>query len=334
MPSTMNHWERIEAALKGQDVDRVPVSLWRHWPGDDETAQGLANAMLRWQQTYDFDLIKFMPTGMYGVHDWGTETIYNPGFRGNRIAVKPGVTDAAQWPKLARLDPRQGAYGQEVEAIRLAAAELKDSVPILQTIFSPLTTAVKLAGERAYADLRARPELLKAGLEIITDVTIRFTQACLEAGAHGVFFATQNATYRLLSEAEYREFGLHYDLQVLNAIRGQTRLNMLHVHGEDIMFDLAATYPVEMINWHDRITWPALKEAQSRFNGALVGGIDDRVTIVEGPIEKIRWQARDAIEQTGGRRLIVGPGCVIPTNTPDAHVRAVIETVREMAAVK
>lgn len=334
MPSTMNHWERIEAALKGQEVDRVPVSLWRHWPGDDETAQGLANAMLRWQQTYDFDLIKFMPTGMYGVHDWGTETIYNPGFRGNRIAVKPGVTDAEQWPKLARLDPRQGAYGQEVEAIRLAAAELKDSVPILQTIFSPLTTAVKLAGERAYAHLRTQPDLLKAGLEIITDVTIRFTQACLEAGAHGVFFATQNASYRLLSEAEYREFGLHYDLQVLNAIRGQTRLNMLHVHGEDIMFDLATTYPVEMINWHDRITWPTLKEAQSRFNGALVGGINDRVTIAEGPVDEIRWQVRDAIEQTGGRRLIVGPGCVIPTNTPDAHVRAVIETVQEMAAVK
>jgi uroporphyrinogen decarboxylase len=65
----------------------------------------------------------------------------------------------------------------------------------------------------------------------------------------------------------------------------------------------------------------------------LVGGIDDRVTIVEGPLDKLRWQARDAIEQTGGKRLVVGPGCVIPTNTPDAHVRAVIEAVQEMTTV-
>jgi uroporphyrinogen decarboxylase len=287
--------------------------------------------MVRWQRTYDFDLVKFMPTGMYGVHDWGTQTIYNPGFRGNRIMTAPGLTDPEQWPKLARLDPYQGALGQEVEAIRLAASDLNNEVPILQTVFSPLTTAVKLAGERTYADLRQRPELLKAGLAIIADVTIRFVQACLEAGAHGVFFATQGASARLLSETEYREFGAAYDLQVLNAIRGDTRLNMLHVHGEDIFFDLTATYPVEMINWHDRVTWPNLREAKDRFKGLLVGGIDDRVTIAQGPLDEIRRQARDAIEQTGGRRLLVGPGCVIPTNTPDAHIRAVIETVQGVA---
>lgn len=334
MTASMNHWERVRAALKGEEVDRVPVSLWRHWPVEDETSQGLANAMVAWQRQYDFDLVKFMPTGMYGVHDWGTETVYNPGFRGNRISTKPGLTNPEEWPKLASLDPHKGALGQEVEAIRLAAEELKGSVPILQTIFSPLTTAIKLAGDRVHGDMRLRPDLLKAGLEIITDVTIRFTQACLQAGAHGVFFATQGASYRLFSEAEYAEFGATYDIKVLNAIRSDETLNMLHVHGHDIMFDLAADYPVEMINWHDRITWPTLKEAQSRFDGLLVGGIDDQVTIAEGPIDKIRWQARDAIEQTGGRRLLVGPGCVIPTNTPDAHVRAVIETVQEMAAVK
>lgn len=334
MAENMNHWERVRAAIKGEDVDRVPVSLWRHWPVEDETAQGLANAMIRWQRQYDFDLVKFMPTGMYGVHDWGTQTVYNPGFRGNRIATKPGLTDPEEWPKLARLDPHQGALGQEVEAIRLAAEELKGSVPILQTIFSPLTTAIKLAGDRVHGDMRLRPDLLKEGLEIIADVTIRFAQACLQAGAHGVFFATQGASYRLFSEAEYTEFGATYDIKVLNAIRTDETINLLHVHGYDIMFDLAANYPVEMINWHDRLTWPTLKEAQSRFDGLLVGGIDDQVTIAEGPIDKIRWQARDAIEQTGGRRLMVGPGCVIPTNTPDAHVRAVIETVQEMAAVR
>ena len=45
MAENMNHWERVRAAIKGEDVDRVPVSLWRHWPVEDETAQGLANAL-------------------------------------------------------------------------------------------------------------------------------------------------------------------------------------------------------------------------------------------------------------------------------------------------
>lgn len=331
MTAAMNHWERVRAALQGGEVDRVPVSLWRHWPGDDESAAGLANAMIKWQQTYDFDLLKFMPTGMYGVHDWGAQTVYNPGYRGNRILTKPGLEQAGQWPKLAALDIRKGAYGEEVEAIRLAAGELKGSVPIMQTVFSPLTTAVKLAGDVALAHMRQQPELLKAGLEIITDVTIRFTQACLAAGADGVFFATQGASYRTMSEAEYAEFGAAYDRRVLEAVHAEGKLNMLHVHGEDIMFDLAAGYPADMINWHDRITSPNLAQAHARFGGVLVGGIEDRTTIAEGPLEALRQQAQDAIAQTGGRRLIVGPGCVIPTNTPDANVRAVIDAVQQAA---
>ncbi len=32
----MNKRERLEAAIAGQSVDRVPVALWRHFPGDDQ----------------------------------------------------------------------------------------------------------------------------------------------------------------------------------------------------------------------------------------------------------------------------------------------------------
>ena len=327
MAFTMTHWERVRAALKGEAVDRVPISLWRHWPVEDETSQGLAAAMVRWQREYDFDLVKFMPTGTYGVHDWGAETAYSPGYGGTRMVTKFGVTAAEQWTELEPLDPAKGRLSQEVEAIRLAAVELDNSVPVLQTIFSPLTTAVKLAGGRVYADLRVHPEQLKAGLQVIADTTIQFAQACLHAGAHGVFFATQCASYRLLSAAEYQDFGVYYDQQVLSAIQADSRLSMVHVHGEDVMFDVMAGYPVEMINWHDRLTWPALHEAKERFAGLLVGGIKERRTLVDGPITAVQAQVRDAIEQTGGRRLLVGPGCVIPTNTPAEHIRAAIEAV-------
>lgn len=330
MPTEMNHWERVRAALQGAEVDRVPVSLWRHWPEDDLTAEGLAAAMVRWQRTYDFDLVKFMPTGTYGVHDWGAQTVYAPGHRGNRLVTGFGLNDTDQWPELTRLDPGAGALGQEVEAIRIAAAELDGSVPILQTIFSPLTTAVKLAGEKVYADMRQHPHAMKAGLQIIADVTVDFAKACLDAGAHGFFLATQNASYRILNEDEYQKFGAHYDEQILNAIREQCEFNLMHVHGEDIMFDLCASYPVELINWHDRITWPTLSQAQERFDGVVVGGINDQTTIAEGTPQEVAAQAQDAIEQTGGRRLVVGPGCVIPTNTPDANVRAVVDTVKKL----
>ena len=38
----MNKRERLEAAIAGQSVDRVPVALWRHFPGDDQDPSDLA----------------------------------------------------------------------------------------------------------------------------------------------------------------------------------------------------------------------------------------------------------------------------------------------------
>jgi uroporphyrinogen decarboxylase len=144
-----------------------------------------------------------MPSGTYGVEDWGARTAYLGSPIGARTVIAPGLTTPEEWPRLTRLSPKQGRLGQEVRALRLAAAALKDEVPILQTVFSPLTTAFKLAGDRVFADLRRHPDLFEAGLAIIADSTLAFARDCLQAGAHGLFFSTQCDNFRMLSEAEY-----------------------------------------------------------------------------------------------------------------------------------
>ncbi len=327
MTVQMTHWERVQAALKGEEVDRPPVSLWRHWPVEDETPQGLAAASLRWQQKYDFDLVKLMPTGTYGIEDWGAETIYKANPNGTRTIVKFGVTEAEQWPQLKQLKVTEDYLGKQITALRLVAEELQNSVPILQTVFSPLTTARKLAGDRVFSDLRLHPERFKAGLQIIAETTARFALESIRAGAHGLFFATQNASCRLLNEAEYRDFGEFFDLIVLNAVQSEAQFSMAHVHGEDIMFDLMAGYPVQAMNWHDQITWPSLNQARERFSGLLVGGVNEWHTLLNGPVETIQAEVREAISQTGGRGFMVGPGCVLPINIPDEYIRAAREAV-------
>jgi uroporphyrinogen decarboxylase len=323
----MTHWERLRAALKGEETDRVPIALWRHWPPDDETPQGLAAVTLLWQKTYDFDLVKLTPTGTYGIEDWGGRTTYRSADHGMRTVIQTGVTSADQWPRLEQLDVTKGYLGNQVAAVRLAAEGLKGSVPMLQTVFSPLTTARKLAGDRLFTDLRVRPELLKQGLQIVAETHARFAQESIRAGADGIFFATQCDSYRLLSEAEYREFGEVYDRIILDAVRPEAEIIMIHAHGEDIMFDLLADWPADAINWHDRITWPSLREARERFSGMLVGGIDEWHTLLNGPADAIQEEIRDAIAQTEGRRLMIGPGCVLPINTSPLHIRAAREAV-------
>jgi len=324
----MDHWQRIEAAAAGEPVDRLPVSLWRHFPEDDLDPAKLAGHMVAWQRKWDFDLVKFMPSGTYGVEDWGALTAYQGGANGARAVVKTGIAHADDWARLPRLDSRKGVLGRQNEALRLAARELGGAAPILQTVFSPLTTARKLAGDRVFADMRREPEALEAGLRIITDVTIDFAERALEAGAHGFFLATQCASYRVASEAEYARFGRRYDLELLAALKGRTRLDLLHLHGEDVMFDLLADYPVSLVNWHDRLTAPTLREALPRSPKLLVGGVEENHTLTAGPADAIGAEVREAIAQTGGRRLMIGPGCVLLVATPDSHIRAAVDAAR------
>lgn len=321
---SMNPWQRVEAAIAGERTDRPPVSLWRHFPEDDLDAGKLAAHTLAWQDRWGFDLVKFMPSGMYGVEDWGAVTEYRGAANGARVVVRPAVRVTEDWARIRDLDVRRGSYGLQNEALRQAAKALRGSVPILQTVFSPLTTARKLSTDRLYADLRRAPDALERALRVITDVTIRFALDAIDAGAHGVFLAMQQASYRLLSEAEYERFGKRYDLEVFAALQGKARLHMLHVHGEDIMFDLVRDYPVQMLNWHDRIVQPTLAGALPRFPGLLVGGLDENGNLAGGDERAIEDEVRDALAQTDGRRLMIGPGCVVPVSVGDAAIAAAL----------
>ena len=103
--------------------------------------------------------------------------------------------------------------------------------------------------------LRRYPGELHAGLEIITESTVRFVREVMDAGAAGIFLAVQHAQYGVFSEEEYRTFGMPHDARVLDATAGGW-FNLLHLHGSDVMFDLLADYPVQVVNWHDLETPP------------------------------------------------------------------------------
>lgn len=332
MSDQMSKRERLFAAMKGEATDRVCVALWKHFPVDDMTAQGLANVSLNFQKKYDWDLVKFTPTGTYSVMDWGAETIWQANNMGVRTIVKFGVNSAQEWGRLPKMDVTKGFYGQQNAALSLLAKELKGEAPILQTVFSPLTTARKLAGERIFTDLRTNAEMFKQGMEVITETTIQFALEAIKAGAEGIFFATQLGTYRLLNEAEYQAFGEYYDRRVLDALGDKCQFTLLHVHGEDTMYPQLTRYPVNMVNWHDRITEPSLAEARKHFSGLLCGGVNEWNTLVTGPESAIQAEVQDAIAQTGGRGLMIAPGCVVPQHAPEENLMIVRRVVEKQLA--
>jgi uroporphyrinogen decarboxylase len=97
---------------------------------------------------------------------------------------------------------------------------------------------------------------------------------------------------------------------------------MIHLHGVNPLFGLADLYPVDAVNWHDRETEPSLAQALSLTRRCLIGGIQRRGAVATGTPEQVTREVRDAIAQTGGRRLIVAPACVIPTAAPFENLLA------------
>ncbi|MFQ5592550.1 MAG: uroporphyrinogen decarboxylase family protein [Anaerolineae bacterium] len=321
----MKKRERVLAALKGEEVDRPPVALWQHYPEQDQTARGLARALADWQNQWDWDFVKVTPASGYYFDDWGGAFEYRPpgNVHGTRTVLSRPVQSRPALRSLELLDVSQGVYGRELQALRELRSELDGDVPILETIFSPFNVAYGLMGDFLATAMADYPTDLRHAMDIIAEVTTEFGLASLEAGADSLFFATQMAQPGLVGEDQFQEWGIPYDQQVLDALRDHTDFLLLHIHGDDIYFDMPVqSYPVDAVNWHTRIAGPPIVEALSKFDGAVVGGLTEAV-LTGGRPEEVRSQAVDAINQTGGRRFILGAGCVTPITTPEENIRAV-----------
>lgn len=328
----MTKRERVLAAAARRPVDRPPVSLWRHAPDRDHDPALLAEATLAFHERWDLDLIKVTPSGVYCVEDWGCRVAYTGSPDGAKQCIEHAVQTVTDWKRIRPLDPGAGALGRELEALRRIARARPDDAPVLHTVFSPLTVARKLRGERLDADLRAHPEAVELPLEMITETIGRYALAALEAGADGLFFATQTAARTVTSDDAYARWEAPLSRRVLERVRGAAALVVLHAHGQAIRFDDLASLPVDAINWHDRLAPPTLGEAFRRTTRGLVGGLGQLTTLRTGPPEAVTAEARAAVAQTTGLGLILAPGCVLPLDVPDEHLAAAVKSVRRSIA--
>jgi uroporphyrinogen decarboxylase len=320
------HKERIQACLENQILNRPPVALWRHFPIDDQDPKSLCDATLNFQRTYDFDLVKVTPASSFCVKDWGVEDEWLGDTEGTRRYTKRIVRDPQDWENLPILDPTAPHLAGQLDCLRFIRAELGPDTPLLQTIFNPLSQAKNLAGNDTFiAHLRLYPEAVMQGLATIAETTRRFVEACLGTGIDGVFYAIQHAQASLLTLDEYKIFGLPCDEKVLEPTQ-ELWCNLLHLHGHNVYFSLLDSLTFNIVNWHDRETFPSLKEAQELFTGAVCGGLRQD-SLVYGNRGQVQNEAADAMQQTDGKRFILGTGCVVPVIASHGNILAARRSV-------
>jgi uroporphyrinogen decarboxylase len=233
------------------------------------------------------------------------------------------LIEAEQVRFLPRLDLDTPMFAEQLVCIRALRSRLGSDYPILLTLFSPLTYALRFMGkQKAIAEARKNPEPFEEGLGTIAANLRRLMEAAIETGASGIFFSCMGATTADFTREEYARFGRPYDLHALEGA-GNGWLNTVHVHadpdqtGDEIYFEAFTDYPVSVMSWSDRVTGPSLSEALTLTDKCLMGGLWERGPLVHGSETELENEILSAISQTKGRRLILANGCSIPDDAPE-----------------
>ena len=289
----MTKFERVQAALKREPTDRPPYAFWRHFPDVDRSAAALAQSTLRFHERYGSDFLKVTPTGGYAVEDWGCVESDEVAPDGHRPCARHAVTSFDDWKKIRPLRLESTGWGAHLETILRCVVDRRADCSTLPTIFSPLSLARKLSGERLNYDLKENPQAVTDALEAITETFLTFADACFLEGAEGIFFSVMAASTDLHAEDEYRHFGEPYDRRILEPRAPEVQahrpaLPRIEPHVRHSRCPAAHAW-----NWDDRRRTLAPRCARTG-PAAVIGGLD-------------QWgaQGRDA-----GCRERRGAGCL------------------------
>ncbi|MFL5797720.1 MAG: uroporphyrinogen decarboxylase family protein [Actinomycetota bacterium] len=324
----MESVDRVRAALALERPDRPPAGWWGHTYQDEWFARDLAGVTVRRQREHAWDYVKLQPRACCFAQAFGAE--YRPAveFRDAPAPARPVVSEPGDWDRIPAVGASAPSLREQVDALRLVVGQLGPSVPVIQTLFSPLTVAGYLMGEDkpgAARTLRERPDAVSPALERIGDTLAEFAAESVAAGAAGVFYAISGyASADLMSGEDYERLALPHDRRVMEALPEAAWCNVLHLCGARVHFDLASELPAHAVSWsiHEAGN-PPLAEGRDRAGRAAMGGLDHTRTMVEGTPAVVLAQRAAAVESTGGRGVLVAPGCSVPPEAPEPNLRAV-----------
>jgi uroporphyrinogen decarboxylase len=309
----LNKIERVLNALKGAEVDRPPFGFWYHFGLQHMPGPKHAEAEIDFFRAYDLDFLKVMNDYPYPLPE-GTEALQSQ----------------AGWKAVEPIDPMAECWAEQLSAISMIKEKVGGEALFIETIFSPWTTARRLARTGTLTEPRERyPEVLLSALDHIATSLAGYAREAVARGASGIFLSVSAATDDVMTKEEYATWGRPFDLKILEAVR-DAPFNVLHIHGKRVHFDSMLDYPVSAVNWSHSTTAPTLRDGRARAGKTVMGGIDEtRADRVSAP--EMREQVEGALSEVGHRGLIITPGCSVPTDTPERNLRAIKAAVEKAA---
>lgn len=304
----LTHKERVDRALRGQDLDRPPYTFYHHYKRP--TAQLEAQDHLDFHKTYNTDIVKVM----------------------NDFDYPKSATD--KWYELKPLD---SPFPDQLETLKIIRDGLNGDAYFIDTIYGPYMTAMILfQAQPQFASLpkseearteqlvalnqfqKANPDGWHQALEAITQSTLNHIQKIKEIGASGALVGIFNAASRFGSVSDYETYSSPYDRRVFAAL-ADTKLTLLHLHNlERPYIDQFKDVPAPVLQYSVKSSGIPIAEARKHFSQPIAAGVDE-VDFEKLTTEEIRKQWTEARRQAGPK-YIAAPGCSVPNSSTPAEL--------------
>jgi len=339
--------QRFLAACRGQEVDRTPVWFMRQAGRClqeyrdlrqkydiltmTRTPELCARVTMMPVQTFGVDAAVLYADIMLPLEGMGVPFSIDPGV--GPIIPNPVRTAAAV--DALRIIPAEEATPHLFETIRMLSAELAGKTALIGFAGAPFTVASYMIEGRPTKEfgrckgvMYAEPGTWHRLMETLTEVTIRYLRAQVEAGAQAVqlFDSWVGALGRL----EYEEYVLPYSKRIFAGLK-DTGVPTIHFGTSTaaLLEQMAsAGSDVMSVDWRLPLdqAWARIAPGQG-----IQGNLDP--TVMMAPFEVIDREARKVLKRADGRPgHVFNLGHGVLADTPSDHLTRLRELVHEVSA--
>jgi len=208
-----------------------------------------------------------------------------------------------------------------LEALRLLKRRLGNSAAVCGKVFGSWTQAYHYFGIEDFLIMTlTEPDNVRRILEKLKDVTIKFANAQIDAGADCLLLA-DHATRDLCSPAAYQEFLMPLHTELARELKVPL---ILHICGDTSdRVGMIAQTGLACFHWDTKSGTPAGVRRLAGEKLALMGAINNTM-LLNGSPEDVA-SAVNAAFRAGID--VIGPECAVPLTTPLRNLKAIAETV-------
>jgi len=326
--------------LAGSSDRPFATSAWQHFVGEEYDPERFATATVDFVRSWDWDWVKINPRAVYYSEAWGS--VFDPDDYSGVIPrlVSPAISGVADLARIRPLDATSApALAEHIASSRLIREQLPDR-PLLQTVFSPLSVLLQLAGLPLYPGdvvygssaafthddlIRQDPDGVHAALQAIAQTLAGYVSELIKpvasggAGLDGIFYAvTGTASSGHFDAESFATFSRPYDLIVLDAAKDANVV--FHTCREDSHPEWFTDYPIDALHWDQFL--PGNPSLDEDFGVTPVGGVSYDLFAVGGDRAEVANQLERTLTSRPRRPFLLAPSCTVPTPADPDSLRA------------